>query len=279
MRRPRLADVVAVVVAVGVAGGVGGGTAGCDVGSLSVTIAGSEAAVGSSSGPLEDGASVGFSSIVVALDDVTVAARAGDVAALVDEPFLVDVSSTEPRTIALVDVPAGAYERVSVVVAPAEPGLAAVNVDEAVAALMVQERFSVFAQGRIQAGGASTSFSWGFSPNTRYVDCVGDAEAPGVVVVAQRETTLDLVVRGEGLFATSLSPHATTRSAAAILAADVNDDDVIDLAELEAVDLEGVDELDVAGRTDVITLADFVSARAGALLGVGARGACVAERR
>jgi hypothetical protein len=276
MQRPRWAGFFFfVVVAVVVAGGI----AGCDVGGLSITIAGSEAAVGTSSGPLEDGAIVSLSSIVVAVDDVTVAARDGEVVALVDEPFLVDVSTLEPRTIARTEVAAGAYERVSVVVAPAVAGLAAANVDDDIAALMVQERFSVFVQGRIQADGASTSFSWGFSPNTRYVDCADDADAPGVVVIAQRETTLDLVVRGEGLFATSLAPQETARSAAAILAADVNDDDVIDLAELEAVDLEGVWGLDVAGRTDVITLADFVSARAGALLGVGARGTCVAERR
>lgn len=273
MRRHAVLVVVAVAVVV-----VGGGV-GCDGGSLSITLEGSEAMAGTSSGPLEDGATVAISSLVVAFDDVTVAASDGDVAVLVDEPFLADVSTTEPRTIARVDVPAGAYERVSVVVAPAVAGLAAANVDDDTAALMVQERFSVFVRGRIQADGASRSFSWGFSPNTRYVDCAADDDVAGVVVVSQRQTTLDLVVRGEGLFATSLSPQATTRSAAAILAADVNDDDVIDLAELEAVDLQDVVGLDVAGRTDVVTLADFVSARAGALLGVGARGTCVAERR
>lgn len=49
--------------------------------------------------------------------------------------------------------------------------------------------------------------------------------------------------------------------------------------ELAAVDLEDLDGYDTAGRRDVVTLADFVAARIGAILGVGDDGACTAERR
>lgn len=249
-------------------------------GGLEITARGSDAVVaGLPAEAFVDGAAVTFSTFVVAFDDVSVADRGGDPAAFVGEPFVLDVHAPGPHRIARVEVEAGARERVSAVIAPAVTGIGAGNVDAATVDLMASQGFSVLVAGAIALADTTTTFSWGFSPNTRYVDCVDDAGTRGVVVPEGLGVTLDFVVRGEGLFGASLAADAAALQAAPLVAADDNADGVLDLAELAAVDLEDLDGYDTAGRRDVVTLADFVAARAGAILGVGEDGACTAERR
>lgn len=252
----------------------------CGGGSLEITARGSTAIEqGIPAGAFGDGAAVTFSTFVVAFDDVAVVDRGGVAAALVSEPFVLDLHTPGPHQVARVEAQAGAYERVSLLVAPAVTGIGAGNVDADTVDLMGSQGFSVLASGAIDRDGVTTTFSWGFTGNTRYVDCAFADNGFGVVIPERGLATLDVVVHGEGLFATSLGADATTLSATALLAADENADGVIDTGELAAVDLEGVDGYDTAGRSDVVTLADFLAARAGAMVGVGELGTCTAERR
>jgi hypothetical protein len=253
---------------------------GCGAGTLEITARGSAAVEdGLAAEAFADGAAVTFSSFVVAFDDVAVVDRGGVAAALVSEPFVLDLHAAGPHQVARVEAQAGPYERVSLLVAPAVAGIGAGNVDAATVDLMGSQGFSVLASGAIDRDGATTTFSWGFRGNTRYVDCAFADDAPGVVIPEGGVANLDVVVHGEGLFATSLAADATTLSATALLAADANTDGVIDIDELGAVDLEDLEGYDTVGRSDVVTLADFVAARAGAMVGVGELGTCTAERR
>jgi len=254
--------------------------AGCGAGTLEITARGSEAVeAGLPAEAFADGAAVTFSSFVVAFDDVTVVDRGGVAAALVSDPFVLDLHAAGPHQVARVEAQAGTYERVSLLVAPAVTGIGAGNVDDATVELMGSQGFSVLATGAIDTGGTTTTFSWGFTGNTRYVDCIDDDGNGGVFIPEGDVATLDLVVRGEGLFATSLAADAATLQTGALVAADSNVDGVIDLGELAAVDLEDIEGYDTVGRSDVVTLADFVAARAQAMVGVGGAGTCVAERR
>jgi hypothetical protein len=254
--------------------------AGCGAGTLEITARGSDAVeAGLPVSAFVDGAAVTFSDFVVAFDDVAVVDRGGVAAALVSEPFVLDLKAAGPHQVARVEAQAGPYERVSLLVAPAVTGIGAGNVDAAAVDLMTSQGFSLFAAGAIDSGGTTTTFSWGFSGNTRYVDCVDDDGNDGVFIPEGGVATLDIVVRGESLFASSLAADATALQVGALVAADENVDGVIDQGELAAVDLEDIEGYDTAGRSDVVTLADFVAARARAMVGVGGTGTCVAERR
>ena len=254
--------------------------AGCGAGTLEITARGSDAV--ESGVPAEafvDGAAVTFSDFVVAFDDVAVVDRGGVAAALVSDPFVLDLHAAGPHQVAQVEAQAGAYERVSLLVAPAVTGVGAGNVDAAAVDLMTSQGFSVFAAGAIESGGSTTTFSWGFAGNPRSVDGVDDDGDAGVFIPEGGVATLDIVVRGEGLFASSLAADATTLQVGGLVAADDNADGVLDQGELAAVDLQDIEGYDTIGRSDVVTLADFVAARAGAMVGIGDAGTCVAERR
>ena len=150
------------------------------------------------------------------------------------------------------------------------------DVSEADLARMRDGGLALYVAGSATKAGVTKRFAWGFSTNTRYVDCDVD------VVVADGATTeWQLTLRPEELLRTSLVDEAAPVAVAAVVAADENDDGAVDVDEAAGV---AVDDLDNdgaydGGGADVVTLFDFVRERSRQVLFMNADGRCVAERR
>lgn len=258
--RPSLFSALAVV-----AGAV---VAGCGGGGVAVTVG----ADGVVEGVTAVDGSAAFDRFFVSVADVAV----GDNAVV--GPVVVDASAAtlaDPVVVSTFSGLAAGRQAVSTTVVPAA-GAASANAADDVVALMADNGFSLFVSGTLTAGEATKRFAWGFSTNTRYVDCDVD------VVVADGATTeWQLTLRPEELLRTSLVDEAAPVAVAAVVAADENDDGAVDVDEAAGV---AVDDLDNdgaydGGGADVVTLFDFVRERSRQVLFMNADGRCIAERR
>ena len=143
-------------------------------------------------------------------------------------------------------------------VAPAEEkcaGLAG-NADPDLVETMIEEEYSVFAEGIATKGGMSIEFSFGFSPVTRYSEC-----PLNVVVEAETDTQVVLTLRGERIFLDDLeNPDAVLRFQA-FMAADLDADGFTTGKELKLLSGPAFHALENygVGSTGVDSLYEYMS--------------------
>lgn len=220
-----------------------------------------------------DGANVAFDQFVVVVDGVDV----GDGAFV--GPAVVDVSAgAAPVEVGVVAGLERGEAAVSAIVAPSAAGAAVVaaNVDADVVDAVTGAGFSLLVRGSAVLDGAAKTFNWGFTTNTRYVDC-----AVATTVTAGAQTELQLTFHGDHLFLPTLDDDAEVGLRfAALAAADDNGDDAIDVDELAGVDLADLaDGYDASADPSVVTLYDFLQAQTRTLLHLNGDNECDFEKR
>lgn len=270
-----LRSVVAHVVVASVAGGFGCGGGG----GIAITTA-----RGAAGAAFADGADLHVEQLLVSFGELDV----GDADKVINGPVVVEVSSEDAVVVATVEGLGVARAPVSAAVVPAGEGAATVVGAGAVSdedlGFMQDNGFSVFIKGDAVVDGAAESFAWGFSKNSRYVDCDDGTGEPGVAVTEGAITEWQLTLHPERLFADSLAaPKDADLRFAPIAAADDNDDGAIDVDELNDLDVEAVAASSGApyddGGADVVTLFDFLGAQSRNLIGSNGTGACTVEKR
>ena len=261
---------------------VAAATVGCGTGDLRITTSGGdfiEAGI-----PVElfaDGGSVTFSSFLVTFSDVTVGGADGSVGDVAG-PVVFDVHQAGPIEVAtLTGLQPGPFEDISVAVSPATDDALAGNVDGADLDFMAAQAFSVYVEGAVSQNDVEKSFAWGFTTNTRIVDCAQEDGTPGVVVPTGGQGLWDLTIHGDHLFLDDLASEDAALRLSAVMLADSNDDDVIERGELDAVDLSALpgDQYGVGGASDVLSLGDFMAAQSRTLVHHTGEGECTAEKR
>ena len=275
-----------VVMAAAAAGGAVALSA-CEEGALLVSGGGSDEVInGIGADDTVDGGAIRFNRFLVSFDEVLVARAGGTVGGELRGPIVIDARAPTPQQLGLMAVDSGSWEAVSVAVVPAATGLVGVDIDSTLLELMEGQGFSVYVEGVVEQDAVAKTFAWGFDTNTRFADC-GDVEGNKGVFVGDSNDLLTFTVDGGRLFADRLAAGEGPGAVAgdirveAILAADDNDDDVIDRDELDGVDLRDVadDTYDVVNESDVLTLGDFVRAQTRDLIRIGGNGPCTSQKR
>jgi hypothetical protein len=255
----------------------------CGAGDLAITTFGEdfiETAIPSEF--FADGGSVAFSKFLVTFSEMTVNGADGKVGGEVAGPVVFDLHEAGPAEVAaLTGLEARRYEDISVAVGPATDATLGGNAASDDVEFMKAQGFSVFVEGTVSQNDVDKTFAWGFTTNTRYVDCELEDGSLGVVVPPGGAGEWQLTIHGDHLFYDDLASEDAVLRLSAIMAADSNDDDVIDIGELNAVDLTSLpaDQYGVGGASDVLSLGDFVGALSRTLVHHTGEGECTAEKR
>jgi hypothetical protein len=256
---------------------------GCGTGDLRITTSGGDfIEAGIPTEFFADGGSVTFSTFLVTFSDIAVSGADGTVGGAVAGPVVFDVHQAGPIEVAtLTGLQPGPFEDISVAVSPANDDALAGNVDGADLDFMAAQGFSVYVEGTASQDDVEKSFAWGFSTNTRIVDCALEDGTPGVVVPAGGQGLWDLTIHGDHLFLDDLVSEDAALRLSAIMLADSNADDVIERGELDAVDLSELptDQYGVGGASDVLSLGDYMAAQSRTLVHHTGEGECTAEKR
>lgn len=226
-----------------------------------------------------DGYSVKYTKFLIVLGQVVIDGELGT--ASTPEYFLVNQVEPGVKPIVTFDaLDAGSYTRASYVMGAASPSVNLQLVGGATqsdADRMKQNGYHLYVEGTLEKGGMSKSFAWGFSESTTLEECEGDVDGKlvqGVVVTDGGKDVVELTIHGDHLFYDDLqSPSAVVRGDV-IFAADANMDDVIDMAELEAVKLTTLPSGQygtggVAGVDDLGAFVSFLSKTVGHWRGEG----------
>lgn len=238
---------------------------------------------------VEDGWTVEYSKFLVVIGEVSVAEPGEAPAATLASGKLFDLHAPGEKTVVTFrDLPGKAYPQVSYAIAPAttavEIGAGATEADKAQVA---QNGYSIFVEGRARKDALTKSFAWGFKTNTVYGDCkaeVAGKETDGVVVTNGGNDAAQLTIHGDHLFYDDLqSPDAKVRLDG-IVRADANDDGVVTLEELAAVDLADKTKLTagtygVGSASGVSDLRAFVEALSRTVGHFRGEGECIARPR
>lgn len=191
---------------------------------------------------IEDGYTVKYAKFLVVISEVAVGEPGQTPAAKLQKPKVFDMHSPGPKAVVTFgDLPGKAYTHVSYAIAPAtadaDVGTGATDADKQ---RMVSNGYSVYVEGTASKGPVSKSFAWGFKTNTLYESCkgeVGGKETDGVVVTNGGNDAVELTIHGDHLFYDDLQSAEAKVRLDNIVRADSNDDGIVTLEELGAVEL------------------------------------------
>ncbi|MCS6901431.1 MAG: hypothetical protein RMJ98_16030 [Myxococcales bacterium] len=164
-------------------------------------------------GGFVDGWSVKFSKFLVVLGHVTVADGSGKEAAKMTGSRLVDhVKKGKKSLVSFPDLPAGAYEKVSYEILPADAQTELLGVDAADKDFMIENNYSVYVEGTATKEQSNKTFKWGFSQRTRYIECKAEQdgkETLGIVITSGGTDTSELTIHGDHFFYDRLQADPT----------------------------------------------------------------------
>mgnify|MGYP007097703078 FL=1 len=217
-----------------------------------------------------DGWTVKYSKFLVTFSEVKVLDGTSAVAAL---PRPIVVNHVTPGVKALASFPGletGRYG-VEYAIGPVADALLLPGVDAADFATMKANGWSLWVAGTASKGGVTKSFSWGFSTNTKLVDCEGDLNGKtelGTVVTSGGTDAIELTIHGDHLFYDDLQDPAAKTRFQHLADADVGvngaaGDGVITQEELAAVKLVDIPtekgKFGIGGASSVKELGAFVA--------------------
>lgn len=229
-----------------------------------------------------DGWTIRYDRFLVHVTAVSVAGADGVLAASAT-PAIVDLVTPGPKS--LLSAPlrtARTWEDVSFQIGPSSSDTEITLVEpvkELERDMMVGGGFALHVEGRATRADVVKTFKWGFSTDTLYNECAENG-ARGLFVPPNGATRADITLTGDVLFADDLAGGVLR--ADAITAADLNNDGVVGLDELQQTSL---DTARAAGasyatgdRTDISDLGAFIAALTPRIVSRWrAAGTCVAE--
>jgi hypothetical protein len=213
-----------------------------------------------------DGWTVDFEAFLVAVGDV----KAGDTDVGGQRVF--DLARSSGGTGHLfADAADGPFDTLEYRVAPAA-GASAGNATAAQVERMNQGGHSVWVSGTATKGGETRTFAWGFDTDTRYFGCHAEPADVGDGTVRSVFT-----IHADHLFYDDLVSEAPNVAFQLVADADADGDGEVTRAELEAVDITGLDRYQVGNADDVTDLWRFIEAQTRTLGHIDGEGHCDSE--
>ena len=237
---------------------------------------------------LVDGWAITFSRFLVNVGGVAIGEEAASVITLGDGAFaLVDQVHSGQKIVAVAnDVAARAWPAFSFSVRPARAS--SLVGDGALTADLARMRAlgaSLLVQGSASKDGVTKSFEWPFTQTVVYENCqvtAGGRTVRGLTIGEGAATDVELTIRAQPFFEDNLGTLRPNLRFEPFAAADRDNDGIVTLTELAAVNLRDVrtrfGNYATGGASEIVTLADYLRAQAvrvGAFRGVGT---CQARR-
>ncbi|MGK0361598.1 MAG: hypothetical protein ACI9U2_003916 [Bradymonadia bacterium] len=167
----------------------------------------------------------------------------------------------------------GPYARLDYRIAPASAAsasaLTAINITDPDLAPMLAAGHSIWLQGEARKGDVVKTFDWGFDTDTTYSNC---ETAPAEVDAKTVRSTL--TIHADHFFFDDLVSDEPAVAFEQIALADADDDGVVTLDELAAVDITGFANYQVGSRDDVTDLRAFIEAQSTQLGHIDGEGHC-----
>lgn len=190
---------------------------------------------------VEDGWSIKYSKFLVSVGGITVADAGGQVAAQMTGSKLFDMTKPGVKPVVRFDgLPAKSWDAVSFEITPVTAETELAVAAEADKQLMLAGGYSVYIDATATKGAVTKKYTWGFTTATAYRQCqadVGGKETLGVVVTNGGTDEPQITIHGDHLYYDDLQDPASKVRFDNIAAADADNDGVITMAELSAVEL------------------------------------------
>ena len=156
------------------------------------------------------------------------------------------------------------------------------GVTEADRTLMEDGGLSIYVSGSATKEGVTKTFSWGFSTDTRYSECVSvgeGREVAGVTIANGGVTPVELTIHGDHFFYDDLAADTAQVRFEALASADADDDGDITQEELSAIKLFDLTEgtYGTGGASDIDDLGAFLRGQTRTLGHFNGEGHCVVE--
>ncbi|MBL8600903.1 MAG: hypothetical protein JNK72_03170 [Myxococcales bacterium] len=267
-----------------------------DTGSVNVTIWGEEfietqigpAQNADDEGGFQNNWTLTFNRFLIHVSDVTVNNTAEGSAGALPMGRVYDLHNTRGSGTpvgAIANVAVGRADQVAFRINPATMASVAGNASDADLGFMRMNGYSVYFEASATRPGLATPITlrWGFTAATRFSECVGEANQPGVVVAAGAAAAAQITIHGDHFFYDSLSGETDMNGNSltrlrfdAIANADANRDNVVTLDELAAVDLTTLpaNQYRAGNIPNVVTLRDFVAYQTRSLGHFNGEGEC-----
>lgn len=203
-----------------------------------------------------DGWSVDFSRFLVAVSEIT-STTGGEPAVADGKTHIVDLvpsSGKEGHLLIETEVPGGRYGDTAFTVAPATTGAVAANVSSDDVGFMIGGGLSMYIEGTAVKEGVTKRFAWRIQTTTHYTKCESKAKVDG------NTATIQLTFHADRLFYDSLVSETPLVKFDLFAGADVDQNNVITLEELAAVDITGLADYQVGNATSVTNLRLYLEA-------------------
>lgn len=194
---------------------------------------------------VEDGWTIKYSKFLLTLADVAVA-ESTTAAPVAKMPAAKLFNMTVPgqKAVFSQSLPAKPYTHVSYAILPSTAQtVLGDGVGDPDKQLMVANGYSIYVEGTATKGTASKSFKWGFKTNTLYDRCEAEEsgkKTEGVIVTNGGTDKVELTIHGDHLYYDDLQAKEAKVRFDNIAAADANNDNVVTLEELAAVQLASI---------------------------------------
>lgn len=209
-----------------------------------------------------DGWRIEFDQLVVMIADV----QAGD--ATIDGAYAVDLTAASGGSgHALGLLAGGPYARLAYRIGPVDQATP-INTTQTVADEMTNNGQSIRIAGRATKAGATLTFDWSFTTDTRYSAC---ETAPTVVGDAVRSL---LTIHADHFFYDDLVDDEPNVAFELVASADADADGEVTLAELAQVDITALERYQIGSNGDVTDLRAFIEAQSKTLGHIDGEGHC-----
>ncbi len=230
----------------------------------------------------EPDSDVKYSKFLITFSNLTVGAEGSDEENVFEGPVVFNMHEAGRHDVtSFPEIEARRWDKVSAEVKPAEgtPAKGTDAVTDEDLQILADGGFSVYVEGTVNRSGDEKDFAWGFTTSTLFHDCQTADGGAGVVVPSGASGTWELTIHGDHLFYDDLQNASAKTRLSAIVDADGDDDGLVTMAELEAVDLTELpgDQYGTGGEAGVENLGDFVSALSRTLVHATGEGECTSQ--
>ncbi len=274
MKIPTTAILLGAALALGACGHDHGGG---EPGTLALTVYGeSFIEDGIPDSDMSDGWAITFDNFLISVGDVKIGEGHQETVIVFEEPAfkvydLAKSSNGEGFAITSVELDGGHYDHYQYRVSPSANATAG-NADQADFDAFQAAGFAVQVKGTATKGGETKTFDWGFPVGTLYNHCHAEIDVDGGV------STAELTIHGDHLFYDSLSAAEPDLAFQLIADADVDADDAITMAELNALNITGQAKYDT-GALDIDNLGDYIDQAVSTMGHIAGEGHCGEQTR
>ena len=215
-----------------------------------------------------DGWEIDFSTFLVGFSDIAIDEDPVGGSHVFD---LAQSSGGEGHPVAEVVLPAGDISTMQYRIAPVGGSADGGNATDEQRSMMTQQGYSMFVAGTAVRGGESKNFEWGFTNDTRYVNCAIDRSLSD-----GDEDTVEITIHADHLFFDDLESEEPNVAFDIVARSDADADGVVTLDELGGLDITGETRYQV-GSLPITDLGGFIAAQTALVGHFDGEGHCDAQ--